>query len=115
MTIATIFIRQARDWAINSFDLDVVDENFYVNIRGLILLLQVIGGIGFFFLTIEPLSKLVLTPKTEREKEVQYYKIEALDMSVMSISIKTIVFSIVLGILGVLIFIPILLIHQIYL
>jgi len=99
------FIRQARDWAINSFDLDVVDENFY-----LILLLQVIGGIGFFFLTIEPLSKLVLTPKTEREKEVQYYKIEALDMSVMSISIKTIVFSIVLGILGVLIFIPILLI-----
>jgi hypothetical protein len=104
------FIRQARDWAINSFDLDVVDENFYVNIRGLILLLQVIGGIGFFFLTIEPLSKLVLTPKTDREKEVQYYKIEALDMSVMSISIKTIVFSIVLGILGVLIFIPILLI-----
>ena len=104
------FIRQARDWAINSFDLDVVDENFYVNIRGLILLLQVIGGIGFFFLTIEPLSKLVLTSKSDREKEIQYYKIETPDMSVMSITIKTILFSIVLGILGVLIFLPLLLI-----
>ncbi len=104
------FIREARDWAINSFDLDVVDENFYVNIRGLILLLQVIGGIGFFFLTIEPLSKLVLTSKSDREKEIQYYKIETPDMSVMSITIKTILFSIVLGILGVLIFLPLLLI-----
>ena len=104
------FIRVARDWAINSFDLDVVDETFYVNIRGLILLFQVIGGIGFFFLTIEPLSKLVLTPKSDREKEIQYYKIETPDMSVTSISIKTILYSIVLGILGVLIFIPILLI-----
>ncbi|GAH68184.1 unnamed protein product, partial [marine sediment metagenome] len=58
------FIREARDWAINSFDLDVIDETFYVNIRALILLLQVFGGIGFFFLTLEPLSKLVLTPKS---------------------------------------------------
>jgi len=104
------FIREARDWAINSFDLDVVDETFYVNIRGLILLFQVIGGIGFFFLTLEPLSKLVLTSKNNREKEIQYYKIEAPDMSVMSITIKTILFSIVLGILGVLIFLPLLLI-----
>jgi len=104
------FIRQARDWAINSFDIDVQDENFYVNIRGLILLFQVIGGIGFFFLTIEPLSKLILNPKSDREKEIQYYKIKVPDMSVISISIKTILFSIVLGILGVLIFIPLLLI-----
>ena len=104
------FIREARDWAINSFDLDVIDETFYVNIRGLILLFQVIGGIGFFFLILEPLSKLVLTPKSDREKEIQYYKIETPDMSVMSISIKTILYSIVLGILGVLIFIPLLLI-----
>jgi len=104
------FIREARDWAINSFDLDVVDETFYVNIRGLILLLQVIGGIGFFFLAVEPLSKLVLTSKSDREKEIQYYKIEVPDMSVMSISIKTILFSIGLGILGVLIFLPLLLI-----
>ena len=104
------FIREARDWAINSFDLDVVDETFYVNIRGLILLFQVIGGIGFFFLTIEPLSKLILTSKGDREKQIQYYKIEVTGMSVISITIKTILFSIVLGILGVLIFIPLLLI-----
>jgi len=104
------FIREARDWAINSFGIDVLDETFYVNIRGLILLLQVIGGIGFFFLSIEPLSKLVLTPKSDREKEIQYYKIEIPDMSVKSISIKTILYSIVLGIPGVLIFLPLLLI-----
>ena len=104
------FIREARDWAINSFDIDVVDETFYVNIRGLILLMQVIGGIGFFFLILEPLSKLVLTPKSDREKEIQYYKIEVADMSVKSISIKTILYSIVLGIPGVLIFLPLLLI-----
>ena len=104
------FIREARDWAINSFDLDVVDETFYVNIRALILLMQVIGGIGFFFLTLEPLSKLILTKKGEREKEIQYYKIEVSDMSVKSISIKTVLYSIVLGIPGVLIFLPLLLI-----
>ena len=104
------FIREARDWAINSFDLDVIDETFYVNIRGLILLFQVIGGIGFFFLILEPLSKLVLTPKSDREKDIEYYKIETPDMSVMSISIKTILYSIVLGIFGILIFFPVLLI-----
>ncbi|MHA1241050.1 MAG: alpha/beta hydrolase [Promethearchaeota archaeon] len=104
------FIREARDWAINSFDLDVIDETFYVNIRGLILLFQMFGGIGFFFLTLEPLSKLVLTPKSDREKEIECYKIETPDMSVVSISIKTILYSIVLGILGVLIFFPVLLI-----
>jgi len=104
------FIREARDWAINSFDLDVIDETFYVNIRGLILLFQVIGGIGFFFLTLEPLSKLVLTPKSDREKKIQYFEIKVPDMSVASISIKTILYSIVLGIPGVLIFLPLLLI-----
>ncbi len=104
------FIREARDWAINSFGIDVVDETFYVNIRGLILLLQVIGGIGFFFLTLGPLSKLILTSKSDREKKIQYYKIEVPDMSVKSILIKTILYSIVLGIPGVLIFLPLLLI-----
>ena len=104
------FIREARDWAINSFDIDVVDETYYVNIRGLILLIQVIGGIGFFFLTLGPLSKLVLTSKSDREKEIQYYKIETPDMSVASVSIKTILYSLVLGIPGVLIFLPLLLI-----
>ncbi len=54
------FIREARDWAINSFDIDVVDETFYVNVRALILLVQVIGGIGFFLLIVDPLSNLIL-------------------------------------------------------
>ena len=104
------FIREARDWAINSFDIDVVDETYYVNIRGLILLMQVIGGIGFFFLAIDPLSKLILKVKSDRDKELQYFTIDTLDMSIKSISIKAILYPIVLGIPGVIIFVPILLI-----
>jgi hypothetical protein len=104
------FIREARDWAVNSFDIDVVDETYYVNIRGLIFLLQVFGGIGFFFLSVEPLSKLILKSKDEREEEIQYYKIETPDMSVKTISIKMLLYTIILGIPGILIFIPILLI-----
>ncbi|NVM45788.1 MAG: hypothetical protein HWN79_12810 [Candidatus Lokiarchaeota archaeon] len=104
------FIREARDWAINSFDLDVVDETYYVNIRGLILLMQVIGGIGFFFLALEPLSKLILKKKSKRGNELQFYKIDTTDISIKNIAIKSIVYPIVLGIPGVLIFIPLLLI-----
>ena len=104
------FIREARDWAINSFDLDVVDETFYVNIRGLILLFQVMGGIGFFFLTVEPLIKKILCQNEEKERDFHYFKPETKESSTKSISIKAIVFSIVLGIPGVLIFIPLLLI-----
>ncbi len=104
------FIREARDWAINSFDIDVVDETYYVKIRGLILLIQVIGGIGFFFLTIDPLSKLILKAKSDRDKELQYYTIDTPDMSIKSISMKAILYPIVLGIPGVIIFIPLLLI-----
>jgi len=104
------FIREARDWAINSFDIDVVDETYYANIRGLILLMQVIGGIGFFFLTIDPLSKLILNAKSDRVKELQYYTIDTPDMSIKSISMKAILYPIVLGIPGVIIFIPLLLI-----
>ena len=104
------FIREARDFAISSFDIDVVDETYYVNIRGLILLMQVIGGIGFFFLAIDPLSKLILRAKNDRDEELQYYTIDTPDMSIKSISIKAILYPIVLGIPGVIIFIPILLI-----
>jgi len=72
--------------------------------------MQVIGGIGFFFLAIEPLSKLILKSKSERDKEIEYYTIEAPDMSIKSISIKAILYSVVLGIPGILIFVPLLLI-----
>ncbi|MFX1449181.1 MAG: alpha/beta hydrolase [Promethearchaeota archaeon] len=104
------FIREARDWAINSFDLDVVDETYYVNIRALILLMQVFGGIGFFFLIIDPLSKLVLKAKNDRGKELQRFTIDTPDLSIKNISIKAILFPIVLGIPGVIIFIPLLLV-----
>ncbi|MFX1419961.1 MAG: alpha/beta hydrolase [Promethearchaeota archaeon] len=106
------FIREAKDWAINSFDIDVVDENFYVNLRAIILLIQVIGGIGFFFLTIEPFSKLILFKKEEieRDLEIKFYKIDTPDISIKNISVRTLAYSLLLGILGIIIFIPIMLI-----
>ncbi len=106
------FIREARDWAINSFDIDVVDETFYVNVRALILLVQVIGGIGLFLLIVDPLSNLILQTKNEREKgaEIKPYRIEASDYSIKSLTVKPILYSLLLGIPGVIIFIPILLV-----
>lgn len=106
------FIREARDWAINSFDIDVLDETFYVNVRALILLVQVIGGVGFFFLIVDPLSFLLLQSKNEREDgaEIKPYRIDATDYSIKSLSVKPIFYSLLLGIPGVIIFIPILLI-----
>ncbi len=106
------FIREARDWAINSFDIDVVDETFYVNVRALILLVQVIGGVGFFFLIVDPLSNLILQSKNERENgaEIKPYRIDASDYSIKSLSVKSLLYSLLLGIPGVIIFIPFLLI-----
>ena len=106
------FIREARDWAINSFDIDVVDETFYVNVRVLILLVQVIGGIGFFLLIVDPFSNLILQSKNERENgaDIKPYKIDALDYSIKNLSVKSIIYSLLLGIPGLIIFIPILLI-----
>ena len=106
------FIREARDWAINSFDIDVVDETFYVNVRALILLVQVIGGIGFFLLIVDPLSNLILQSKNERENgaEIKRYKIDAADYSIKNLSVKSMLYSLLLGIPGLIIFIPILLI-----
>ena len=89
------FIRVARDWAINSFNIDVMDENFYVNIRAIILLIQVVGGIGFFFLIIEPFSKLIIQSKEERERELklEIFKIDTPEISIKNLSIRTIIFS----------------------
>ncbi len=104
------FIREARDWAINSFDLDVVDETFYVNIRSLIFLMQVFGGIALFFITVEPLIRKSLCQNEEAERDFHYFKPETKESSIKSTSIKAILYPIVLGIPGVLIFIPLLLI-----
>jgi hypothetical protein len=105
------FIRQARDWAINSFDIDVIDNFFYVNIRGLILLFQVIGGIGFFFLIIDPLSKLFLFRRdNEKEVKLEYFEIKTESISKGSIIVKSILYTLILAPVGILIFFPILLI-----
>ncbi|MHA1439232.1 MAG: alpha/beta hydrolase [Promethearchaeota archaeon] len=98
------FIRVARDWVINTFpDVKIVDENFYTNIRTFILVFQVIGGLGFFFLIIEPLSNLIL--KSEKDK---FHKIELQDESINSILKKIIFYCLIVGILGLLIMSPIL-------
>jgi len=106
------FIREARDWAINSFDIDVIDENFYVNIRTIILLFQIIGGIGFFFLIIDPISKLILFSKEENEREakIEYFEVNTSAISTRTIILKSILFSLILALPGILIFFPILLI-----
>ncbi len=62
------FIREARDWVMNTFpEVDPVDQHFYVNIRALIFLLQIIGVIGLFFLIIEPISKIFIKNREEQE------------------------------------------------
>ncbi|MFX0020745.1 MAG: alpha/beta hydrolase [Candidatus Hermodarchaeota archaeon] len=106
------FIREARDWAVNSIDIEVLDENFYVNIRGIILLIQVIGGIGFFFLTIEPFSQLILPKNKEKDRDLEnyFYKIDTPETSITNVSIRTLIYSLLLGIPGMFIFIPIMLI-----
>jgi pimeloyl-ACP methyl ester carboxylesterase len=106
------FIRQARDWAINSFDLEVIDENFYVNIRAIILLIQVIGGIGFFFSIIKPLSNLVLFSKEkgERNASIEYFEVKTEEIPKSTIITKAILYSLILALPGILIFFPILLI-----
>lgn len=97
------FIREARNFVMNTFpDVKAMDENFFVNIRFLILALQMIGGIGFFFLIIPPLSSLIL-----HTKEDDFLYIEFEEESVNSITKKIISYSIILGIPGVVIFIPI--------
>ncbi len=100
------FIRSARDFLSSSFpDVRPVDENFVTNTRLFILSLQLFGGFGFFVLLVDPLSKIILKP---REEEV--VKLETEDDSAIIIGGKTLGASLLLGIPGIIIFIPILLI-----
>jgi len=87
------FIREARDWVMNTFpDVRAVDQYFYVNVRALIFLLQIIGGIGLFFLLIEPLSNLII-----KDREEEPYKIELEGETAKSISKSFIIYSFILS------------------
>ncbi|MHA1310945.1 MAG: alpha/beta hydrolase [Candidatus Helarchaeota archaeon] len=102
------FIRESRDWIINSFPtVKAVDENFYLNLRKFILLIQIIGGIGLFFLILDPLSKLIIKPKNGIIKKIEFN-----DESIKNLSVKYILYSFLIGVPGmiimllVLIFLP---------
>jgi dienelactone hydrolase/membrane protease YdiL (CAAX protease family) len=100
------FIREARNFAINTFpDVRPVDENFYVHTRLIVLFLQLLGGFGFFALIIDLLSQLILK---KREEETLLFDAE--DETITNIEGKTILYSILLGFPGIFIFIPIILI-----
>ena len=101
------FIMEAREFLASTFpDVRPVDENYIVNTRLLILSLQLFGGFGLFVLIIDPLAKLIL--KSGEENGV--FITELGDESIGRIGGKAIVYSLVLGILGIFIFIPILLV-----
>ena len=100
------FIRETRNFALNAFpDVMPIDENFYANTRLIILFLQLLGGLGLFILMVDPLSKLILKP---REEDILI--VEAEDETILSIGGKTIGYSLILGLPGILIFVPIVLI-----
>ena len=99
------FIREARNFALNTFpDVIPIDENFYANARLIILFLQLIGGIGFFILITDPLSKLIL--KSRQEELI----LETEGETIVSLGGKTMGYSLILGLPGILIFVPIVLI-----
>ena len=99
------FVREARNWVINTFPgVSPVDENFYVNIRGMILVFQCFGGIGLFFLIIEPLSNLIV-----KSREEDQYVIELQERSLSNIVLRTAAYVLGLSVIGMGALIPLLL------
>jgi len=97
----TDFIREAKNWVINTFpDVIQTDENFYAHIRLIILIIQIIGGLGLFIMITGPLTSLFLKRK-EEERTIQ--KISLPDVSIKSISVKILIYSLVFAIPGILI------------
>jgi len=95
----TDFLREVKTWVINSFpDVIQTDENFYGHIRLIILVIQIIGGIGFFLSVIKPLSELIV-PKKEEERDIHI--IQTPDVTIKEFSLKTLAFSLVLGFPGI--------------
>ncbi|MHA1437224.1 MAG: alpha/beta hydrolase [Promethearchaeota archaeon] len=99
------FIREARDWVKNTFpDVRPVDENFYVNVRAWIFLFQISSGLILFFLTIKPLSNKIIERK---EKESIHFEIK--NNTIKSLSLKTIIYSLIFGIPGMILMLPLIL------
>ncbi|MEJ2276336.1 MAG: alpha/beta fold hydrolase [Candidatus Lokiarchaeota archaeon] len=95
----TDFSRQARDFIINTFpDVIPVDENFYANLRLLILIIQIIGALGFFITLIGPVSKLIL--KDEEEKLKTRKELDLGEINTVKFSILLFCSSLLLGIPG---------------
>jgi alpha/beta superfamily hydrolase len=89
-------IRYARDWIINTFPKETpVDEFFYANFRGLLFFIQIIGGLGFFFLIIEPISNLVFMSE---KGTISALKMK--DKGIKSFLYQTILYALIFGIIG---------------
>jgi len=100
------FIRETRNFIMNTFPhVRPIDENFFANIRLIILFTQLLGGIGLFLLIVEPLSKLLLKPDENQE-----IRLEVEEESLQKLSMKTVGYSLLLGIPGIIIFVPVILI-----
>ncbi len=96
------FIREARDWVKSTFPhVDSIDENYYGNIRALILVLQLIGGIGFFFLILDPIFNSLF-----KNKERKINEKSSDEFSLKKIAINTILYSLIFFIPGILILLP---------
>ncbi|MFO8019784.1 MAG: alpha/beta hydrolase [Promethearchaeia archaeon] len=101
------FIREARDWVLNTFDeVNPADPNFYVNLRFLILILQLLGGMGFFFSICGPVSKFVLK---FREDEDELPTFEFADETWTQITKRSLLYTLVFFIPGMILMIPLLL------
>lgn len=96
-------VREARDWVMNTFpDVKPVDHEFYVNTRALILFMQVFGGLAFLALIVEPLSNSIVKPKKE-----DFRIIDIQDESARNLTLKATIYSLVFGVVGMLIMSPI--------
>ncbi|MFX1337717.1 MAG: alpha/beta hydrolase, partial [Promethearchaeota archaeon] len=95
-------IREARDWVKSTFpNVYPINNNYYANIRALILMLQLIGGIGFFLLILDPICRISLKNK-ERENDEK----SSGDGSLKKDAIKAIFCSFIFFIPGILILLP---------
>ncbi|TFF97627.1 MAG: hypothetical protein EU541_07965 [Promethearchaeota archaeon] len=110
----TDFLREARDWIINTFpDTPTYDENFYGHARLLILLIQIIGGLGIFVYIVYGLTSILNFERGEKQKEegeekgskspeiiVEAKKIEFEEITTQKLLFLSIIYSLVLGIPG---------------